>query len=235
VRSASQRASHEDRHLIQLKHSLEELAGVRPLALRDVVRGARDNHLSAAFANTWVSSGRVRALSLDPEMDAVGIAVVQAADGWVILQALFLEDLTGPTNLLELERQAIEAVNAVREEHGLKPLVPLDELMQVARAHSEDMIRREFFDHTNPDGESAADRVRARGITYRSVAENIQFNNDRDPVPVAVRQWLESTGHRRNILTARFTHTGMGVAADDYGSVYFTQLFLELPRDFHDR
>jgi uncharacterized protein YkwD len=192
----------------------------------DLKKGYSD--LPAAFANTWVNTPESRVLVLDPKMDAVGIAMVQAEDGWVILEAVIIEDRSIPADVGALERLAIIQVNRIRTDNDLRALREHAELSAVARSHSEDMARRGYFAHISPGGRGPADRVRSKGISYTRVAENIQVNNSDDPVTTAVEEWVNSPGHRRNILMSGITHTGMGVAADETGSVYFTQLFLEM-------
>ena len=130
--------------------------------------------------------------------------------------------LSGVWNAQEL--RAFDLVNAERTDQGIEALTPDDALHAVARAHSQDMIDRNFFDHTNPDGDDPFDRMTDAGITYTAAAENIQWNDFPDPVATAVDGWMNSPGHRTNILNATYTHTGMGVAVDN-GKYYFTQVF----------
>jgi len=178
------------------------------------------------YRETWRYTPEVLALSLDPDLQAVGVSLLRLDEGGYILTALFQEDVPTRVGLEVMERRAVEAVNRVREEHGLRPLQMDERLTLVARTFSERMAAEGFFDHTTPDGQTTVDRVRAAGIAYRRLSENLQYNNDRDPVPNAVRSWLESPGHRANLLDDRVTHTGIGIAFDDDGGVYFTQLFL---------
>jgi len=125
-----------------------------------------------------------------------------------------------------IENATLSMINAERGKKGLAPLVMRDDLHRVARAHSEDMAARDFHDHTNPDGESPWDRMRAAGITFSSSAENIAWNDHPDQAAVAVRSWMESRGHRDNILNGGYTLTGLGVASDGAGGAYFTQVFM---------
>jgi hypothetical protein len=178
------------------------------------------------YRETWRFSPEVLALALDPDLQAVGVALLRLDEGGYVLSALFQEDVPARVGLEAMERRAVEAVNRVREEHGLHPLRIDDRLTAVARAFSERMAAEGFFDHTTPDGQTTVDRVRAAGIAYLRLSENLQYNNDRDPVPNAVRSWLESPGHRANLLDDGVTRTGIGIAFDDQGGVYFTQLFL---------
>src|SRR4029453_12310533 len=78
----------------------------------------------------------------------------------------------------------------------------------VAQAHADDMVRRDFFSHTNPDGQSPFDRLRAAGVTYVAAAENIAFGY---PTAAAVLEgWLGSSGHRANVENCAYTHHGVG-------------------------
>jgi uncharacterized protein YkwD len=126
-----------------------------------------------------------------------------------------------------LERQAIAAVNDERAKHDAPPLVERAELSDLARAHSRDMARRRYFSHRSPDGDDVSDRVRAGGIAYRKVGENIQQSRGyEDPVATAIDSWLRSSGHRKILLDPEYTETGLGVALDEEGQYIFTQVFL---------
>ena len=117
-------------------------------------------------------------------------------------------------------------INAERAARGIAALHHDDLLRIVARAHSEDMVARSFFSHVNPDGDDPFDRMRAVGISFQRAGENIAWNRGyADPAMVAVNGWMNSDGHRANILDDRFTATGMGVAEGDDGRWYFTQVF----------
>lgn len=104
------------------------------------------------------------------------------------------------------------------------------ELAAVARQHSRDMRDRGFVNHTNPDGETPTDRVRAAGLDCRP-GENIYqtpwgtlASSERALADHAVDAWMDSTGHRETLLRERYTRQGVGVAIGD-GGVYITQLF----------
>jgi hypothetical protein len=126
--------------------------------------------------------------------------------------------------------------NDVRARHGLSVLQSSGRLDAVARAHSADMCRRGFFDHTNPDGAGPAQRLATAFPEYRgSAGENIfmidssqdLIRGPHDRARVAaqlVDGWMESPGHRQNILEPGYTHLGVGIHAttDD---VFATQLF----------
>ena len=167
------------------------------------------------FMRTWRDYDMAWSKAMDPRFDAVGVATARGSDGWIILVAVFLEELPTRHNLRELELRTIEAVNRVREEHGLSTLVERNVLRKIARGHSRDMIRRGYFAHVSPDGGKLEDRVRAAGLPYRRVSENIGRNRGwDDPVEVAVDSWMKSPGHREAILTPDFSETGVGAATE---------------------
>lgn len=125
------------------------------------------------------------------------------------------------------ERQAFNLINAERARYNLPPLAWDGQLCRVARSHSENMGRRNFFDHEAPDGSDLLDRVSGSGVVWRSLGENIAYNQGQvDPVRVAVEQWLQSPKHRANILRGNYTHTAIGVARTADGRVYLTQIFI---------
>ena len=110
-------------------------------------------------------------------------------------------------------------VNAERQSNGLPPLEMDDRLSSVARAHSIDMAQRGYFDHTDPDGQSPFDRIGAAGIAYFAAGENIAWGAA-TPESV-VKGWMDSPGHRANILNEKFTRIGIG-----YYDLYWTQVFI---------
>jgi uncharacterized protein YkwD len=123
------------------------------------------------------------------------------------------------------EAEITRRINAVRAEHGLPPLRPNPALAAVARAHSLSMSREHFFAHEDPDGDTIADRLRAAGLDYHALGENIaRIRNAPDPVRAAIEGWMASPGHRKNILRRTFTETGVGVWRDGE-TVYVTQVF----------
>ena len=115
----------------------------------------------------------------------------------------------------------IALVNAERADAGCAPLVHDEGLATVARAHSADMRDRGYFDHTNPDGLDPFDRAEAAGQT-NARAENIA-SGQADPAEV-MDAWMNSTGHRANILNCSLRTLGIGVA-EGPGGPWWTQLF----------
>lgn len=120
------------------------------------------------------------------------------------------------------EQEVFDLVNQIREENGLSPFVYNETLAETARAHSQDMVDRNFFDHYNPDGQSPFDRMKANGIRYSMAAENIAAGY---PSPEAVVEgWMNSEGHRANILGG-CKELGVGLALGGSYGYYWTQCF----------
>ncbi len=127
----------------------------------------------------------------------------------------------------DIEEQVFQAINRIRAENHLAPLSAAKDLNSVARSHSQDMATRDYFGHVSPEGDSLRTRITRNGITnWNRLAENLAMNYGyNDPVRTAVKGWLESPGHRHNILDVNLTETGIGVAMDAKGRIYLTQLF----------
>lgn len=128
---------------------------------------------------------------------------------------------------VSIEERVFLTINRFREEKHLVPLSMAKDLAGVARLHSQDMATREYFNHVSPDGTTMRKRVLGVGITnWNRLAENIAMNYGHpDPAEIAVKGWLNSQGHRHNILDQDLTETGIGVAVDAKGRIYLTQLF----------
>jgi uncharacterized protein YkwD len=126
-----------------------------------------------------------------------------------------------------VERQLFDALNDVRSRHGLQPLAWRDEAADVARSHSRAMYDRGFFAHVDPKRGDLTERLKQAGIEWGAIAENIYMQQGHeDPIRRAVKGWMNSPGHRRNILSDRYTQTGIGVFTSPNGTDYYTQVFL---------
>jgi uncharacterized protein YkwD len=126
-----------------------------------------------------------------------------------------------------VEQTAFELTNQARIANGLLPLSWDAELCRLARNHSEDMGRRGYFDHETPEGLRPRERARASGYRFRVIAENIAYNKGYlDPAALAVDRWMNSSGHRANILYNRFQYSAIGSYVASDGSVYLTQVFV---------
>jgi uncharacterized YkwD family protein/spore coat assembly protein SafA len=123
-----------------------------------------------------------------------------------------------------IDDDVINLTNAERTKNGLKPLAADWELSRVARYKSADMRDKHYFSHTSPTYGDPFNMMRSFGINYRSAAENIAAGQR--TANEVVQSWMNSPGHRKNILNASYTHMGSGYASGgDYGH-YWTQMFI---------
>jgi len=176
----------------------------------------------------WLGHTQAWNTATSPEIDGIGLGTARSDDGWFVFVAVLVEDLLLPDDPGVMEWKVFEKVNAVRVAHTLQPLARLPELDDLARAHSLDMMQRSYFSHITPEGRTSANRLEDAGIGYKRIAENLTSNRGaEDPAGHAVDGWMDSPGHRANILDGRFTHTGLGAAVGADGTGYFTQLFLQ--------
>ncbi|MBM2621888.1 CAP domain-containing protein [Actinoplanes sp. LDG1-06] len=122
------------------------------------------------------------------------------------------------------ETEVVKLTNAERTARGCKALRIDDRLVTAARAHSTDMVKQNFFSHTGSDGSNFVTReVRAGYPRNGASAENIAWGY-RTPQQV-VTGWMNSPGHRKNILNCASTAVGVGVAYTSGGAPYWTQDF----------
>jgi uncharacterized protein YkwD len=126
------------------------------------------------------------------------------------------------------ERRTFELINAERLRRGRSPLVLDGSLTRMARYHSENMARQDFFNHVDRDGLDLSGRAQVLGVRgWKALGENIAYNQGySDPTAFAVERWMTSNKHRENILNGEFTHAGLGIARTSDGRVFFTQVFM---------
>jgi uncharacterized protein YkwD len=123
------------------------------------------------------------------------------------------------------EKELLGLTNQARAKEKLAPLKPSPLLFKVARAHSANMARQGKMEHVL-DSKNPAQRAMAGGYDYAKVAENIAWaDSEKAPVREIVQGWLNSKAHRDNLLDRRLQEIGLGIARNDKGEVYFTQLF----------
>ncbi len=129
-----------------------------------------------------------------------------------------------------LELRAFLLANRERREAGKPALDMRYDLVRLARQHARDMADRDFFSHYNPDGEGPGERAREAGVRFVVFGENLaRVRHAQDPARLAVKGWMESPGHRRNLLDesgAGYRYTGVGVVRRADGAVLFSQVFL---------
>ncbi|MEV4708895.1 CAP domain-containing protein [Actinoplanes sp. NPDC049316] len=128
-----------------------------------------------------------------------------------------------PTGNTALEAEVVRIVNDERAKAGCKTLTADDRLTAAARGHSADMAARNFFSHTTPEGVEFATRITNAGYRWSGAGENIA-KGQRTPAEV-MTAWMNSSGHRANILNCGFKNIGVGVAADAQGALVWTQDF----------
>ncbi|MEQ8350597.1 MAG: CAP domain-containing protein [Leptospiraceae bacterium] len=110
--------------------------------------------------------------------------------------------------LTSQEKEFVRLVNEHRKKVGCQALILNPVLQRIAVEHSRDMAARDFFSHTNPDGESPFDRMKAAGLRYSWAAENIAFGQR--SASEVFKSWLDSSGHRKNIENCRLSEHGIG-------------------------
>lgn len=112
-----------------------------------------------------------------------------------------------------------------RAKQGLKPLVMTDaKLSDCADAKAKDMVINNYFDHTSPTYGSVTNMINKWGISWRANGENIS-KGQRTPQEV-MNTWINSSGHRANILNPNFTHIGIGIAKNSSGQLVWVQQFI---------
>lgn len=128
-----------------------------------------------------------------------------------------------------VESAVLALSNAERTQEGLSSLASDTALADIARAHSADMLARSYFSHTDPAGCGSSCRANAAGYGWRAIGENIYMSEGFDvPAPkhaqMVVDGWMNSPGHRANILGAQYSHMGIGIAQKG-DAIYVTALY----------
>ena len=123
--------------------------------------------------------------------------------------------------VLQYESEVIRLVNEIRVQNGLKALTTNWELSRVARYKSEDMVKNRYFSHNSPTYGTPFQMMRSFGLSYQTAGENIAYGQ-RTPAAV-VDAWMNSSGHRANILNSSYTQIGVGYCASGN---YWTQMFI---------
>lgn len=122
----------------------------------------------------------------------------------------------------DLETKMVELVNEERRKQGLSPLVIDPALIQVGRAHSQDMFTRGYFSHYSLEGKTVSDRLKAAGVQYLVAGENLALAQT---LTIAHNGLMESPGHRANILQPRYERIGIGILDGGIYGLMITQVF----------
>ncbi|MFE0255851.1 CAP domain-containing protein [Streptomyces sp. NPDC059010] len=177
----------------------------------------------AEFVAYCLRTDQARRTLHDPAFTHAAVAQVTGGrSGDTYWTALWARPLT-PGDLARTATDVVGLTNRERARAGLRPLAVDPVLTTAAQAHSADMVARAFYSHTSPEGSQPWDRAAAAGSTRRSIGENIACGQ-RSPAEV-VEGWMNSPGHRANILKPDFTHLGIGFAGGGPAGTYWTQLF----------
>jgi len=160
------------------------------------------------------------AQAADPDDYTVFMPVILGSPSGSTGQPALTED---QLELTAEESELINLINAERLSHGVGPVRVSNVLMQVARAHSQDMIDRDFFDHANPDGWGAGDRLDHAGYNWMTYGENI--GGGYTSPELMSNGWMNSSGHRANMLNPELAEIGVGYAAGGFYGHYWTGLF----------
>jgi len=127
--------------------------------------------------------------------------------------------------LKTFEDEVIRLINVERAKYGLAALSTNWELSRVARYKSQDMVNKNYFSHTSPTYGSPFTMMQNFGLKFSAAAENIAYGQR--TAQEVVNAWMNSAGHRANILSAAYTHTGVGAAKKANGTLYWTQMFMK--------
>ena len=127
------------------------------------------------------------------------------------------------TQLTSDELEVFNLINEQRTKNGLSPLKIDYEVQKVARIKAQDMVNNNYFSHNSPTYGSPFDMLNNFKISYKTAGENIAGNSNNS---AAVTAWMNSSGHRANILNSSFNYTGIGVVkGSKYGKIY-VQMFI---------
>ena len=178
---------------------------------------------SAATSHTVKSGDTMWKIAVQYE---VGLSEIKSANPQIqnpdlIYPGQVLNIPTTDASALSFEKEVVRLVNEARAKNGLKALTYDWELSRVARIKSQDMKDNKYFSHTSPVYGSPFQMMKNFGIKCRSAGENIA-KGQKSPQAV-VNAWMNSSGHRANILNSSFTHIGVGYVASGN---YWTQMFI---------
>lgn len=181
----------------------------------------RSEVIAASALDDWKAVGWydypvVRVYAPDGRSEVIATSAV---DDWV--KVGWNNPAAVDESIRNYEKEVIRLVNEARAEYGLAPLAEDENLSKVARTKSRDMRDNKYFSHTSPNYGSSFDMMADFGIKFMTAGENIAYGYT---TPAAVvNGWLNSPGHRANIMNASFTTIGVGYAKDGN---YWTQMFI---------
>lgn len=134
-------------------------------------------------------------------------------------------NIPSQSSLRGMEQEIVRLVNQERANRGISPLTEDWEISRVARTKSQDMINNNYFSHNSPIYGTPFKMLSDFGIKYTSAAENIA--SGQQSAQQVMDSWMNSSGHRTNILSTNYSKIGVGIAKDGTnGPLYFTQMFV---------
>nr|WP_242950615.1 SafA/ExsA family spore coat assembly protein [Clostridium grantii] len=128
-------------------------------------------------------------------------------------------------DIKNLENEVARLVNVERNKQGLSSLKINWQLSRIARYKSQDMIDKNYFSHTSPTYGSPFQMIKDFGMQYTAAGENIAYGQN--SASSVMTSWMNSPGHRSNILSTSYAEIGVGVAKDSAGRLYWTQMFIK--------
>ncbi len=191
-------------------------AGYSPKALAEIFTRADGDveevirYLRHRAGDTW------RGLSSDDFRDlGVGVAILQDVPLYVFVLGVSWEEFTAGRaeefrDLPAMRREMVERVNAERRERRLPRLHPSTILDRIAQSYAEDMLKRSYYGHESPEGQTVRERAIDGGYLLTAVGENVA--SGQPTVAEVMDGWMRSEEHRRNILSKVFLEVGFGVA-----------------------
>ncbi len=171
-----------------------------------------------AFGSTAISSGLTKA-ALSPNTTPIQDSNIKPS----------MKNTPAVTPQLlaqsDIQAQLLQLLNAERQKIGAPPLRISSQLAQAAQRHADDMAKNNFLSHEGSDGSTMESRIQETGYAFSAIAENVAGGQ---PTPESVIQtWLNSSGHRRNMLNPEYTEIGIGYATNSSSQYthYWTQVF----------
>lgn len=177
-------------------------------------------------------AGATIADALDEPIDPIIRAAESRSSGFQMAERMqtppprpTIPSVVVPTGASADVQAVLDQTNAERTRRGIAPLVLHPQLTEAGEAHFIDQFRQgcSNLSHSGTDGSSPFDRIKRTGFTYRTAGENIACGYQ---TPEAVMNgWMNSSGHRANILKSGYTHIGIVAAPDAFGRMYWVQVF----------
>ncbi len=151
------------------------------------------------------------------------VAILVAAPGFTF----FLDaDSAAVVDLHDMEMQVHQAVNKVRSSRHLPELAWNDQLASEARRHASRIVKARFFAHQDPVRGDIDRRLNRSGIEWMRCAENLYEGDNHELAKEAVKAWLLSDGHRKNMLDSMFSDAGVGVAVRRDNTIVIVQEYI---------